>query len=175
MMSENTVSQFWSPSQFLSDTTSWENSVDALGLTKLGTYLKNVVKDYSTAEAVFRRCLAVDPTMSTALLNLGSILTSVKRDYQVPTESNDSIFFDFPTATQILYVVLSCPLLKAPNKKHYPAHSRKAIMSLNQPPGSQRPGSRENVPQRPGDGPQARLRPDKPRHDHAPFPRRRGR
>ncbi len=75
-MSENNVSQFWSPSQFLSDTTSWENSVDALGLTKLGTYLKNVVKDYPTAEAVFRRCLAVDPTMSTALLNLGSILTS---------------------------------------------------------------------------------------------------
>ncbi len=108
-MSENSVSQFWSPSQFLSDAASWENSVDALGLTKLGTYLKNVVKDYPTAEAVFRRCLTVDPKMSTALLNLGSILTSVKRDYQVPfgSFSRDLIVVRFPTSTQICAAVPS--------------------------------------------------------------------
>ena len=109
-MSENSVSQFWSPSQFLSDTSSWENSVDALGLTKPGAYLKNVVKDYPTAEAVFRRCIAVDPTMSTALLNLGRILTSVKRDYKVPLSLVSCQIHDIHT--QSSYVVIMA-LLKA--------------------------------------------------------------
>ena len=75
----------WTAAHFLSDTKSnlWQHSQDTVGLAKLGTHLKNVVKDFNTAEAVFRRCLEVDPGMNAALLNLGSILTNIKHDYKV--------------------------------------------------------------------------------------------
>ena len=82
-MSGPSVSNAWSAADFLSDSKTWQNSNDAVGLTKLGTYLKNVVKDFETAESVFRRSLDVDPGMNAALLNLGSILTNVKQDFKV--------------------------------------------------------------------------------------------
>ena len=84
-MEESNGKPAWNAAQFLSDAKSntWRNSQDTVGLTKLGTHLKNVVKDHDTAEAVFRRCLELDPGMNAALLNLGSILTNVKQDYKV--------------------------------------------------------------------------------------------